>query len=109
MNSFEIVNQNIIICADFDKISENGRNIYDKSIITTINLKLISIELSQMTRAVSQFEDSEYLYAINAHNQHLLSKVTNKGYFKLLPLDLIDVRLGRSTVIHITSFPLYFA
>ena len=72
-------------------------------------MKLISIELSQMTRAVSQFEDSEYLYAINVHNQHLLSKVTNKGYLKLLPFELMDVRLGRSTIIQITSFPLYFA
>ena len=39
----------------------------------------------------------------------LLSNVTKRGLLKLLPLDLIDVRFGRSTFIHSQSFHYYFA
>ena len=41
------------------------------------------------------FEDSEYLFIIQSFNIKL-ERVTERGYLKLYPLEVIDVRLGRS-------------
>ena len=41
------------------------------------------------------FEDSEYLFDIQSFNI-ILERVTERGYSKLLPFEVIDVRLGRS-------------
>ena len=72
--------------------------------------KLISIELPQMNQADRHFEDLEYLNTINIQYSEILSNVTERGYSKLYPLELImDVRFGRSTFIHFKSFHYYFA
>ena len=59
--------------------------------------KLISIELSKMNQADRHFEDLEYLNSINIQYSEILSNVTERGYSKLYPLELMDVRFGRST------------
>ena len=41
------------------------------------------------------FEDSEYLFNIQSFNLKLES-VTERGCWKLYPLEVTDVRLGRS-------------
>ena len=41
------------------------------------------------------FEDSEYLFNIQTFNI-LLERVTERGFQKLHPSEVIDVRLGRS-------------
>ena len=41
------------------------------------------------------FVDSEYLFMIQSFNIKL-ERVTERGYWKLYPLEVIDVRLGRS-------------
>ena len=66
--------------------------------------KLISIELPQMNEVVWHFEDLEYLNTINIQYSEILSNVTERGLRKLNPLDLMDVRFGRSTFYHFESF-----
>ena len=71
--------------------------------------KLISIELSWMDdqtdyQVAWHFEVLEYLNTINIQYSEILSNVTERGYSKLLPLELMDVRIGRSTFIHFESF-----
>ena len=51
-----------------------------------------------------QFEDLGYLNTINIQYSEILSNVTERGYSKLQPLEVIDVRFGRSTFIHFQSF-----
>ena len=41
------------------------------------------------------FVDSEYLFMIQSFNIKL-ERVTERGYSKLPPLEVMDVRLGRS-------------
>ena len=41
------------------------------------------------------FEDLEYLFMIQSFNIKL-ERVTERGYMKLSPTEVIDVRLGRS-------------
>ena len=41
------------------------------------------------------FEDSEYLFMIQSFNVKL-ERVTERGYWKLNPSEVMDVRLGRS-------------
>ena len=41
------------------------------------------------------FEDSEYLFMIQSFNIKL-ERVTERGYTKLPPSEVIDVRFGRS-------------
>ena len=41
------------------------------------------------------FEDSEYLFIIQLFNIKL-ERVTERGYLKLSPLEVMDVSLGRS-------------
>ena len=56
------------------------------------------------------FEDLEYLNTINVQYLEILSNVTERGYQKLSPPELImDVSLGRSTFNHFQSFHYYFA
>ena len=72
--------------------------------------KLISIELSRMNNRVDQhFEDLEYLNTINVQYSEILSNVTERGYSKLPPPELMDVRFGRSTFYHFESFHCYLA
>ena len=66
--------------------------------------KLISIEHSQMNMIDRLFEDLEYLNNINIQYSEVLSNVTERGCWKLPPLELMDVRFGRSTFIHFQSF-----
>ena len=41
------------------------------------------------------FVDSEYLFNIQSFNIKL-ERVTERGYLKLIPSEVMDVRLGRS-------------
>ena len=67
--------------------------------------KLISIELSGMDEEDWHFEDLEYLNTINVQYSKILSNVTERGYSKLDPSELImDVRFERSTFNHFESF-----
>ena len=67
--------------------------------------KLISIELSGMNQVARHFEDLEYLNTINIQYSDILSNVTERGFEKLLyPVELMDVRFGRSTFHHFESF-----
>ena len=71
---------------------------------------LILIELSQMNEVDRHFEDSEYLDQINIQYFKILSNITERGYLKLPPSELImDVRLGRSRFNHFIQFHYYFA
>ena len=60
-----------------------------------------------MTAVDLYFGDLEYLNTINNQYSQILSNVTERGYSKLYPLELImDVRFGRSISIisnHFTS------
>ena len=97
---------------DLDKISENGRNVYEwNQIKQTINQysKLISIEHTRMNEVDRHIEDLEYLNNINVQYSEILSNVTERGYSKLYPLELMDVRFGRSTFNHFEPFHYYFA
>ena len=75
--------------------------------------KLISIEQTGMDDAnqkgIGHFEDLEYLNAINIQYSEILSNVTERGFLKILPSELMDVRFGRSTFHHFESFHYYFA
>ena len=71
--------------------------------------KLISIEHTGMHQVDTQFEDLEYLNTINIQYSKKLSNVTERGYSKLPPSELMDVRFGRSTFYHFESFHSYFA
>ena len=71
--------------------------------------KLISIELSGMNEVDRHFEDVEYLNTINIQLSEIHSNITQRGYWKLCPADVMDVRLGRSTFIIFESFHYYFA
>ena len=71
--------------------------------------KLISIELPWMDdhtdhEVAWHFEDLEYLNTINFQYSEILSNVTERGQRKQYPLELMDVRFGRSTFIHFESF-----
>ena len=66
--------------------------------------KLISIEHTGMTKVDRHFEDLEYLNTINIQYSKILSNVTERGYSKLCPSELMDVRFGRSTFNHFESF-----
>ena len=50
-----------------------------------------------MNQVARHFEDLEYLNTINIQYSKILSNVTTRGYSKLYPLEVIDVRFGRST------------
>ena len=65
--------------------------------------KLISIEHIGMNQVVWHFEDLEYLNTINIQYSEILSNVTQRGSLKLYPLEVIDVRFGRSTKQIITN------
>ena len=107
-----------------DKISENGRNIYEwnqrsaRMEETSMNeiksikqySKLISIEQIEMKTRVWHFEDLEYLNTINVQYSKILFNVTERGFLKLHPSELsMDIRFGRSTFDHFESFHYYFA
>ena len=72
--------------------------------------KLISIEHTGMDdhtdhQVDRHFEDMEYLNTINVQYSEILSNVTERGFKKLHPSELImDVRFGRSTFNHFESF-----
>ena len=73
------------------------------------NSKLISIEHTRMDDDIfhqvdGHFEDLEYLNNVNNHYSEILSNVTTPGYQKLPPLELMDVRIGRSTFYYFKSF-----
>ena len=59
--------------------------------------KLISIELPGMNKVDRHFEVLEYLNTINIQYSEILANVTTLVYLKLYPLEVIDVRFGRST------------
>ena len=86
----------IDLLLDFDKISENGRNIYEWNQINIQYSKLISIEHTRMKKVAWHFEDLEYLNNINIQYSEILSNVTTRGYSKLFRLELMDCRFGRS-------------
>ena len=48
-----------------------------------------------MNKEDQLFVDSEYLFMIQSFNIKL-ERVTLRGYWKLYPLEVMDVRLGRS-------------
>ena len=103
-----------LLIASGNKISENGRNIYEWNQSNKQDSKLISIEHSGMDddnqKGIGQFEDLEYLNIINIQYSEVLSNVTERGFKKLNPSELsMDVRFGRSTFIHFKSFHYYFA
>ena len=62
-----------------------------------------------MNKIAWHFEDLEYLNTINIQYWEILSNVTERGSEKLDPLELMDVRFGRSTFSHFKSFHYYFA
>ena len=55
------------------------------------------IELSRMNYVARHFEDLEYLNTINIQYSEILVNVTTRGFLKLCPSEVIDVRFGRST------------
>ena len=89
----------------FDKISRNGRNIYESNQIKSIKLysKLISIKHSRMNQVDRHFEDLEYLNTINIQYSEILFNVTTWGFLKLYRTEDIDVKFGRSTKQIITN------
>ena len=62
-----------------------------------------------MNKADRHFEDLEYLNTINIQYSEILSNVKERGFKKLPPSELMDVRFGRSTFHHFESFHYYFA
>ena len=48
-----------------------------------------------MNQEAQLFVDSEYLFNIQSFNIKL-ERVTERGYLKLFPSEVIDIRLGRS-------------
>ena len=71
--------------------------------------KLISIERTWMDddnqKGIGHFGDLEYLNTINIQYSEILSNVTERGWQKLDPFELImDVRFGRSIFYHFQSF-----
>ena len=62
-----------------------------------------------MNEIAQHFEDLEYLNTINNQYSEILSNVTERALQKQKYLDLMDVRLGRSTFNHFKSFHYYFA
>ena len=63
-----------------------------------------------MKRVYQHSEELECLNAIDNHDFEILSNVTERGYWKLHPSDLIDVRFGRSIFdYYFQSFHYYFA
>ena len=76
--------------------------------------KLISIELPGMDDQTNEdgirhVEDLEYLNNINIQYSEILSNVTERGYWKHHPSNLMDIRFGRSIFNHFESFHYYFA
>ena len=59
--------------------------------------KLISIRHTETNEEDWHFADSEYLNTMNIQYSEILSNVTERGYRKLNPSELMDVRFGRST------------
>ena len=57
-----------------------------------------------MNYLTQHYEDLEYLIITNDNYLEILSNVTERGNLKLLPLELMDVRFGRSTFHHFESF-----
>ena len=57
-----------------------------------------------MNQVAWHFEDLEYLNKINFQYSEILSNVTERGYLRLYPLDIMDVRFGRSTLHHFNHF-----
>ena len=57
-----------------------------------------------MNYLTQHYEDLEYLKIVNIQYSEILSNVTERGYLKLLPLELMDVRFGRSTFHHFKLF-----
>ena len=62
-----------------------------------------------MNQVAQHFGDWEYLNTINIQYSEILSNVTERGHLKLPSLELMDVRLERSTFNHFESFHYYFA
>ena len=62
----------------------------------------------EMNQEDELFEDSEYLFNIQSFNIKL-ERVTLRGYSKLHPFEVMDVRLGRSIYqfIHIISLSIF--
>ena len=56
-----------------------------------------------MHKANLFFEDLEYLNTINIQYAEILANVITRGYSKLYPSEVIDVRFGRSTKQIITN------
>ena len=48
-----------------------------------------------MSQEVRWFVDSEYLFNIQSFNIKL-ERITERGFLKLRPLEVMEVRLGRS-------------
>ena len=57
-----------------------------------------------MNKVGRHFEDLEYLNTITTLYSEILSNVTERGLVKLLPSELMDVRIGWSTFYHFESF-----
>ena len=69
----------------------------------------MDIEHTGMNQVAQHFGDMECLNTINIQYSEILSNVTERGLRKLLPSEVMDVRLGRSTFHHFESFHYYFA
>ena len=81
--------------------------VLQKHLISTDNTNWYCWELDDerfwMNEVDRHFEDLEYLYTINIQYSEILSNVTQRGLLKLYPLEVIDVRFGRSTKQIITN------
>ena len=110
----ECVDSMMELLLDFDKISENGRNIYEWN---QINQSILEIDFDRTSWNGRSYRLSGSLTfrrfgisnTINIQYSEVLSNVTKRGYWKLNPLDIMDVRFGRSTFNHFESFHYYFA
>ena len=70
---------------------------------------LILFGHSQMPCLAWLYKPLEYLHQVYFDNFILLSSVTTRGNTKLIPLELMVFRFGRSTSHHVHSFHYYFA
>ena len=66
--------------------------------------KLISIERARMHQVDWPFAVLEYLNTIKIQYSEILSNVTERGYWKLPPSELMDVRFGRSAFYYLNHF-----
>ena len=69
----------------------------------------MDIEHTGMNQVAQHFGDMECLNTINIQYSEILSNVTERGFKKLNPSELMDVRFGRSTFNHFKSYHYYFA